>query len=113
MLDGPTVWKQSQTVVLTFHIQMLPQRVFLCYSILSVEVYIYRTIQCYNCCRYGHIKAQCRSQPRCFKCGNAHIGEPCTVKKDKVSCLHCLGRYTATSKLCPELYRQKYQDFYG
>ncbi|GBP91002.1 hypothetical protein EVAR_69891_1 [Eumeta japonica] len=52
-------------------------------------------------------KAQCRSQPTCFKCGNAHVGESCTVREDEISCLHCLSRHTATRKLCPELDRQK------
>ncbi|GBP82951.1 hypothetical protein EVAR_99742_1 [Eumeta japonica] len=70
-------------------------------------IYTYSTNQCYNCCRYEHTKAQWGFQPRCFKCGNAHIGESCTVREDEVSCFHCLGRYTATSKLCPELDRQK------
>ncbi|GBP03919.1 hypothetical protein EVAR_74722_1 [Eumeta japonica] len=90
---------------IAINIFMLPQRVFLCYNALSVELYTYPTIQCYSCCRYGHTKAQCRHQPRCFKCGNAHIGESCTVRecRDEVSYLHCLSRYTATSKLCPKL----------
>ncbi|GBP61812.1 hypothetical protein EVAR_88736_1 [Eumeta japonica] len=107
MVGGSTIWKPSQTVVLTFDGQMLPQRVFLCYNALSIEVYTYPTIQCYNWCRYGHTKAQCRSRPRCFKRTNAHISESCTVREDEVSCLHCLGRHTTTRKLCPELDRQK------
>ncbi|GBP65633.1 hypothetical protein EVAR_47238_1 [Eumeta japonica] len=107
MMDGSTVWKPYQTVMFTFDGHMLPQRVFLCCNTLSVEVYTYPTIQCYNCCQYGHNKAQCTSQPRCLECGNEHIGESCTVREDEVSYLQCLGRHTATSKLCPELDRQK------
>ncbi|GBP62280.1 hypothetical protein EVAR_8619_1 [Eumeta japonica] len=62
--------------------QMSSQTVLLCYNALSVE-------------------------PRCFECGNAHIDESCTVREDEVPCLHCLCRHIATSKLCPEVDRQK------
>ncbi|GBP79958.1 hypothetical protein EVAR_52956_1 [Eumeta japonica] len=57
MVDN--VWKLSRAVVLTFAGQVLLQRVFLCHSALSVEIYTYPTIQCYDSCRYGHTKAQC------------------------------------------------------
>ncbi|GBP87231.1 Nucleic-acid-binding protein from transposon X-element [Eumeta japonica] len=83
---------------MAFDGQMLLQRKFLCYNALLVEVYTYPTIQCHNCFQYGHTKAQCRSQPRCFKSGNAHIGKSCTVREDEVSCLHCLDQHTTTSK---------------
>ncbi|GBP16831.1 hypothetical protein EVAR_13215_1 [Eumeta japonica] len=38
MVNGSTVWKPSQTLVLTYDKQMLPQRVLLCYNALSVKV---------------------------------------------------------------------------
>ncbi|GBP24489.1 hypothetical protein EVAR_20813_1 [Eumeta japonica] len=84
IVNGSIVWKPSQTVMLTFDGHILQRRMFLYYNVLSVKVYIYPPIQCYSCCRYGHTKDQCRSQPRCYKCGNAHIGEFCTVKVDSV-----------------------------
>ncbi|GBP41034.1 hypothetical protein EVAR_82994_1 [Eumeta japonica] len=39
-------------------------------------------------------------------------GESCTVREDEVSCFHCLGRHTATSKLCRELDRQNHIKIY-
>ncbi|GBP24307.1 hypothetical protein EVAR_9405_1 [Eumeta japonica] len=47
------------------------------------------------------------TQRRCFKCGKTYIRESCTVREDELSCLHCLGRYIATSKFYQELNRQK------
>ncbi|XP_059056843.1 uncharacterized protein LOC131850576 [Achroia grisella] len=78
----------------------------MCYNSLPVDIYIYPTIQCYNCCRYGHVKDQCRSTPRCYKCSKGHSGENCTQQEDFCCCL-CLGDHQANSKNCPELWRQK------
>lgn len=107
MVDGSPTWKPSQTVVLTFDGQVLPKRVFMCYNSLPVELYTYPTIQCYNCCRYGHTKNQCRSKPRCYKCGFSHTGSSCDVEEDSASCCMCSGYHYATNKTCPEFERQK------
>lgn len=105
MVDGSPVWRPSQTVVLTFDGQILPKRVFVCYNALSVELYTYPTIQCFQCCRFGHTKIQCRSKPRCYRCGQDHTGDSCTIEDGK--CCLCSGSHYATSKHCPEFYRQK------
>ncbi|KAG6454161.1 hypothetical protein O3G_MSEX008519 [Manduca sexta] len=83
-VDGTVTWKPSQTVVLTFDGQVLPTRIFMCYNALKVELYIYPTIQCFNCCRYGHTKTSCSSSSSCL-CGGQHFG---------------------ISKSCPEATRQ-------
>lgn len=98
-------WNNSETVVLTFDGQVLPKRIFMCYNALPVVLYIYPTIQCFNCCRFGHTKLQCRSKPRCFRCGKDHTGDSCT---SEVSfCCSCSGQHFATSKTCPEFVRQQ------
>ncbi|KAL0895859.1 hypothetical protein ABMA27_011882 [Loxostege sticticalis] len=106
-VDGNPLWKPSQSIVLTFDGQVLPKRIFMCYNALPVELYIFPTIQCYNCCRFGHTKLQCRSKPRCFKCGQDHAGETCQTDEIKASCCLCTGYHYATSKSCPEFLRQK------
>lgn len=106
-INGSPEWKPSQTIVVTFDGQILPKRVFMCYNALSVDLYIYPTIQCYNCCRFGHTKLQCRSKPRCFKCGQDHTGDSCQISEDRASCCLCTGYHFATSKSCPEFVRQK------
>lgn len=80
----------------------------MCYTSLPVELYIYPTIQCYKCCRYGHTKVNCRSNPRCYKCSKDHFGENCTADDDyAVTCCLCKGSHFATSKTCPEHLRQR------
>ncbi|XP_028162739.1 uncharacterized protein LOC114354517 [Ostrinia furnacalis] len=103
--NGKTEFVPTETVVLTFDGQVLPKRVFLCYNSLPVNLYIFPTIQCFNCCRYGHVKSQCRSTPRCFRCGQGHSGDRCTVE-ESVCCL-CSGPHCATDRKCPEFDRQK------
>lgn len=105
--NGTIIWKPTQSVVLTFDGQCLPPRIFVCYNSLPVSLYIFPTIQCYNCCRYGHTKSVCRSKPRCFKCGQDHSGDTCSVEEDCASCLMCSGFHYATNKICPEFNRQK------
>ncbi|CAH2087297.1 unnamed protein product [Euphydryas editha] len=99
------IWIPTQSVVLTFSGQKLPPRVFCFFTSLPVETYILPTIQCNNCCRFGHVKAQCRSKPRCFKCSQMHEGETCSVQS--LSCLFCSGAHAANDNSCPEHSRQK------
>lgn len=106
-LDGSHIYKPTQTCVLTFDGQILPERIYLCYNSLVVERYYYPTIQCFNCCRFGHTKVNCRSNPRCFKCGQAHSGDTCNAEEGFSSCLLCSGLHFATNKCCPEYNRQK------
>lgn len=106
-VEGKYEFKPTETVVLTFDGQVLPKRIFVCYTSLLVDLYIYPTIQCFNCCRYGHVKIQCRSKPRCYKCGQEHSGDSCSVTEDDLLCCLCKGFHLATSKSCLEYERQK------
>lgn len=107
IVDGKSEFKNTETVILTFDGQVLPKRVYMCYTSLAVDLYIYPTIQCYNCCRYGHVKSQCRSTPRCYKCGQGHSGDGCTISEDNLHCCLCKGFHEATSRKCLEYERQK------
>lgn len=105
--SGTTIWKPSQSVVITFEGQTLPSRVFIYYNSLPVEVYKFPTIQCFNCCRFGHSKPICRSPPRCLHCGNDHPFDQCQNSSKDPICINCKGNHTAVSLSCPELSRQK------
>lgn len=107
VVEGNPVWKPTQSVVIYFDGQVLPKHVYMCFNSLPVDLYIFPTIQCFNCCRYGHTKVQCRSKPRCFRCGQEHTGESCKVDDDNITCCLCSGSHTAISKSCPELKRQR------
>lgn len=105
--DGKPEWIPTQTVVVTFLGQILPEKNFCCYTSLPVGVYTLPTIQCNNCCRFGHIQDKCRSKPRCFKCSQPHSGQSCSVPDSKATCLSCSGPHFATNPNCPEHKRQK------
>ncbi|XP_022828405.1 uncharacterized protein LOC111357833 [Spodoptera litura] len=105
--ENGTEWKPTQTVVLTFDGQILPKKVFCFYSALPVELYTYPTIQCFNCCRFGHTRTLCRSKPRCFRCGQDHPGDGCLVSEEVAHCINCNGNHFANNSACPELGRQK------
>lgn len=105
--EGKISWVPTQTVVLTFHGQFLPSKIFSFHTSLPVEIYHYPTIQCLSCCRFGHIKAQCRSKPRCYRCAQPHTGDSCSVEECKATCLYCSGQHFASNKNCPEQGRQR------
>lgn len=103
--DGSTAYLPTQSVVLTFSGQCLPPRVYSFHTSLKVTLYELPTIQCNACCRFGHVKSQCRSKPRCFRCGMEHSGDSCQVTSP--TCISCSGKHVATDKNCPEHNRQK------
>lgn len=100
-------WVPTQSVVVTFAGQVLPKNIYCYYTSLAVETYLLPTIQCHNCCRFGHIKTQCRSKPRCYRCAQNHIGDSCDVEEASASCLFCSGNHFAINKKCSEQLRQK------
>ncbi|KAI5633210.1 hypothetical protein NE865_14089 [Phthorimaea operculella] len=105
--DGSPSWVPTQSVVLTFEGQRLPEKIFAFYTSLTVQVYQLPTIQCHKCLRYGHVEHQCRSDARCYRCAKKHPGKDCKVAPQCATCLYCLGRHYAIDKCCPEYSRQK------
>lgn len=103
----PPEWIPSNTVVLTFHSQSLPERIYIYNTSIPVSTYELPSIQCRKCCKFGHIAAKCRSKPICYNCAQPHPGESCSISEDRVSCVLCLGRHKATDQICPEHGRQK------
>jgi hypothetical protein len=106
-VEGKKIWEPTGTVVLTFLGQTLPDKIF-CFS-MSIPVSSYKLpiIQCHKCCRFGHVKDQCRSNPRCARCSQNHEASECSVPDNEVSCLFCSGPHAATDPKCPEFSRQK------
>lgn len=94
-------------MVLTFSGQMLPEKIYSYHTSMLVHTYQLPTIQCFSCCRFGHVKSQCRSKPRCFRCAQEHTGDSCDILEEASTCLHCSGTHFATSRCCPEQTRQR------
>ncbi|XP_069360898.1 uncharacterized protein [Maniola hyperantus] len=107
LTDNTTTWVPTQSVVLTFRGQMLPSKVYSYHTSLPVDTYKLPTIQCLNCCRFGHTKTICRSKPRCYKCTQPHTGDSCEADKESATCLYCSGKHFSTDKACPEFSRQQ------
>uniref|UniRef100_A0A2A4JUB7 Endonuclease/exonuclease/phosphatase domain-containing protein n=1 Tax=Heliothis virescens TaxID=7102 RepID=A0A2A4JUB7_HELVI len=105
--DGIADFKPTETCVITFDGQVLPNRIYCFYTSLPVSQYVYPTIQCRKCCRFGHVESICRSKPRCSKCGHDHPGDGCSISEGEAFCVLCSGNHYANSKSCPELGRQK------
>lgn len=99
-------WIPTQTVVITFDGQILPKEIYCCFTVMPVEQYVYPTIQCYNCCRFGHTRTQCRSKPKCYKCGDNHSADNCLIEETDTICSFCSGQHYAINKTCPEYARQ-------
>lgn len=93
--EGIPSWVPTQSVVITLRGQVLPKHVYAYYTSLPVEKYLLPTIQCHNCCRFGHTKNICRSKPRCFRCGKDHTGDSCQAE---ILCILCEGKHLATLK---------------
>ena len=106
-VNSEVTWTPTQTIVLTFSGQVLPERIYSFHTSLLVQTYQLPTIQCHNCCRFGHVKTQCRSNPRCFRCAKEHAGDSCDIAEDNATCLLCSGRHFANNRACPEQARQK------
>lgn len=105
--ENMPIWVPTETVVITFQGQTLPKNVYCFNTSLPVEIYQLPSIQCNACCRFGHIKTQCRSRPRCYRCAQNHTGESCSVPENEATCLFCSGSHFANNKVCPEHSRQK------
>lgn len=63
---------------------------------LKIRPYVEPVKQCFQCYRYGHIKAICKSEPRCVVCGNVAHSE-CTAV---ATCRNCDGTHKASSREC-------------
>ena len=100
-------YKPTGSIKVTFKGQRLPSSISLCKVICTVEPFIHRVVQCFNCLRYGHISKQCKSKVRCDKCGNEHNTTECPSASPP-SCIFCKGGHTSTNRtVCPEFQKQK------
>lgn len=134
---GGTVMQSVPTndYIVTFEGKTLPEKVNVYNNEREVNRYINPVIMCINCCRFGHIKNNCRGKSRCGFCSEDHFMFQCekreaSIKKlrcpeehvnnlnrtcsyknceinPKPTCVNCGGQHSATDRSCPEYSRQK------
>ena len=92
-------------VVLTFEGTVLPATITIDGVNTKVQPYVPSVLQCDKCLRFNHLAAQCRSNPRCGRCGGPHIITDC--HDDTSKCGNCGGDHLATSRSCPSFLRAK------
>jgi hypothetical protein len=84
------------TVLLAFGTLPLPSSVTLGYIRYPVRPASQPAQRCYQCLRYGHIAARCRSPRACFHClGKGHIAKDCSNKTPL--CRTCGGQHETVS----------------
>ncbi|EFN62124.1 hypothetical protein EAG_03786, partial [Camponotus floridanus] len=100
----------SYTVALSFEGQKIPKHIYMFHVSYPVSPYVARASRCNNCFRFGHIKINCKSQPRCKHCaekGHIFSEEDCLQKRQLPKCVNCLGEHRADSLSCPEFILQQ------
>lgn len=101
--------EKTETMILTFRGQFLPDSVSIYGAKCRVSPYIYKVAQCQKCLRLGHNKFMCRSKPRCENCGQTHITDVCNNPNSLTNCLNCDGQHkTSNLKECPLFEKQKH-----
>jgi len=64
-------------------------RIYLRYSACTFSDHI-RVLQCYRCLRFGHTATNCKFDPSCGHCSEAHEMRDCTVRAGPPRCCNCL-----------------------
>ncbi|XP_029680875.1 uncharacterized protein LOC115246299 [Formica exsecta] len=109
-VNSSSNYTPSLTVLLTFEGQKIPKHVTMFHVRYPVSPYISKVSRCNQCFRFGHIKINCKGQPRCVHCGEkGHIfsKESCQLSEAPPKCANCQGCHRADSPTCPEFTIQK------
>lgn len=97
----------TETVILNFRGQILPQYVSIYGAKCKVTPYVYKVRQCLNCLRFGHIAPLCKSATRCLNCGENHPTDQCNENITTINCVNCKGPHSSTdTRNCP-MYNQQ------
>ncbi|KYN12411.1 hypothetical protein ALC57_15416 [Trachymyrmex cornetzi] len=77
--------------------------------IFPVMPYFPRVFMCFSCLRYGHVSFDCKSKPRCARCGSQKhpTAEDCPRHQLPPICCNCGGQHLPSSSGCPTYVRHK------
>lgn len=91
----------TSNFIVSFKGRSLPESIELYNGLVKIRigVYVPAVRQCYNCYRYGHSKAHCRSKNKvCVICGDHYHGQ-CD---HAMRCTNCEGSHKSNDKICPK-----------
>ena len=95
--------EKTPVILLTFNRPTCPKRLHLDYVSYEVRCHIPNPLMCLNCGRYGHMRAQCRSETACLTCGDKKHDGTCAQR-----CMHCNeNTHSCLSKQCPLWIKEK------
>ncbi|XP_015925526.2 uncharacterized protein [Parasteatoda tepidariorum] len=95
----------TKHLILTFATPKLPSEVKLAWYNCPVRPYVPNPLRCFQCQRFGHSKASCRSTPICARCsGCGHDDTSCELPP---LCINCKGDHAAYSRNCPKWSQEK------
>lgn len=95
----------TKHIILTFNSPKLPTHIIAGYLNCPVRPYIPNPLRCFNCQRFGHSTATCRSSETCSRCSAVgHSFSSCDLP---YKCLNCNGNHSANFKGCPKWKEEK------
>lgn len=98
--NNVTNYVNTETMVLTFRGQFLPDYVSIYRARCRVALYVYRVTQCAKCFRFGHVSRQCRGSGRCSNCEENHSSQNSPAVQKNIF-INCKGTHHLTDKNCP------------
>ena len=92
--------RKTATIVLTFALPNVPDKIKAGYSILKVQPFIPNPLRCFKCQAFGHHQSTCKKEELCPKCGLAAHGlAECEAP---VKCVNCGGDHPVFASSCPK-----------
>ena len=87
--------QESMTLRLLVHdmeqkMKLIKEGILIDHQKFKVEPHVNTTIkQCFRCCGYGHLAADCKERQNCTRCGEEHGHQVCTVDRESPKCSNC------------------------
>ena len=104
MTKGPEK-EISQTVLIEFKGEVIPDRVYVGFMCFYVRAYIPKPMRCFNCQKFGHIAKFCKEKRRCARCTGDHEYGDCG-EETKLKCCSCGGEHSVTFGKCPTMKKE-------
>lgn len=89
---------ESLSVELRFDGDVLPDKVKLGFISYTVRPFVPPPLRCFNCQKYGHVAAVCKSRKRCARCGGEHDYGKC--EGAGIRCCNCGGDHNVAFGGC-------------